>query len=275
MQPCARESKIQRRQNNGAALFLFPMAAPPSASTTAAEGRPATPPHRARPPRTQAPLSNPQPRGGSSPRFVVLNGVAMTLGAMTLVAMTGLTLFGCILTESESDFPTLKVAALSVSNLTANASGGATWKAAFLAERQLDLGDFFFREVHCFVYYNWDPRQPLAAASAEPFALRGAGRTVIQATMKMERAEAVEDIDRERRAVGTAAVGLGLKMRGRYVFKGWWKKSYGSIEAHCDNLKVAFANSTTEGTLVTGGNIVTGDTPPSDGIPSCSYDDVD
>ncbi|KAF7848076.1 hypothetical protein BT93_L2317 [Corymbia citriodora subsp. variegata] len=268
MQPCARESKIQRRQNNGATLFLFPMAAPPSASTTAAEGRPAPPPHRARPPPTQAPLSNPKPRGGFSPRFVVLTGVAMTL-----VAITGLTLFGCI--AIGSDYPTLKVAALSVSNLTANASGGATWKAAFLAEKQLGFGDFSFREVHCFIYYNWDPRQPLAAASVEPFELRGVGRTVIQATMKMERAEAVEDIDRERRSVGTAAVGLGLKMRGRYVFKGLWKKSYGSIEAYCDNLKVAFANSTTEGTLVTGGNTVTGDTPPSDGIPSCSYDDVD
>lgn len=60
-------------------------------------------------------------------------------------------------------------------------------------------------------------------------------------------------------------------MQGTFVLGSWWKKGYGSIEAYCDNLIIAFANSVGEGSLVLGDNLITGDNLPSDNLPSCSY----
>jgi len=198
-----------------------------------------------------------------------------------LMVIPAIFLFICIV--SGPQYPTLRVAALIVSNLTTAAPNGATWKATFLAEKEGTSGNFFFRQVQCFVYYHWDVAHTLAVASAEPFELRGGASAVINARMttterpkEEEEEEVVEDMDRERRSVGTVAVGLGLRMQGRYVFGPWWKKSYDRIEARCDNLRIAFANSTTEGSLVIEANSVTGDSSPSDSspsdsLPSCSY----
>ncbi|KAL3729436.1 hypothetical protein ACJRO7_026537 [Eucalyptus globulus] len=260
------------------------MAPPHSASTTAAMAYPASHPlpsrhqpdernasdlpHRPHRPQPYASLSNPMRRCKSSVCCMV------TAVMSILMVMPALFLFVCIV--SGPQYPTLSVAALIVSNLTTAAPNGATWKATFLAEKEGTCGNFFFRHVQCFVYYHWDVAHTLAVASAEPFELRGGARAVIDARMMtMERPEkeeeAVEDMDREWRSVGTVAVRLGLRMQGRYVFGPWWKKSYDRIEARCDNLRIAFANSTTEGSLVIEANSVTGDSSPSDSLPSCSY----
>lgn len=178
-----------------------------------------------------------------------------------------------------AQYPTLEVTALTVSNLTVAASTGATWKASLLVERIASYGNSSFREIECFIYYHWDTAQPLAVGSVAPFVLRGTSRTVIEVSMTMERPEAavVTDMDRERRSLGTVVIGLDLRMRGLYVYASWWKKRYGRIEARCDNLRIAFANSTTEGSLVISDHIIIGGDspppPPSDNLPSCSYDD--
>ncbi|KAL3729444.1 hypothetical protein ACJRO7_026545 [Eucalyptus globulus] len=191
------------------------------------------------------------PQYKSSVRCIVLTAM-MTI----LIVIPAMILF--IYIVSGSEYPTLRVAGLI-----------ATWRAAFLAEKQVRCGNFFFREGQCFVYYHWDVAHTLAVASAEPFKLRGGGRA--RPKEEEEEEEVVKDMDRERRSVGTVAVGLGLRMQGRYVFGSWWKKSYDRIEAHCDTLRIAFANSTTKGSLVTRGNSVTGDSLLSHSLPSCSY----
>ncbi|KAL3748846.1 hypothetical protein ACJRO7_009999 [Eucalyptus globulus] len=203
------------------------------------------------------------PRCRSSIRCIVLTAV-MT----SLIVLSAMILFLCIVSGSE--YPTLRVAGLTVSKFTVPAP----------TRKRVRYEDFFFREVECFVYYHWDVAQTLAVVSAEPFDLWGGERVVIHARRmtkvwpkeeEEEEEEAVEDMDRKWRSVGTMAVGLGLRMQGRYVFRSWWKKSYHRIKAHCDNLRIAFANSTTEGSLVTEGNSVTSDSLPSHSLPSCSY----
>lgn len=151
-----------------------------------------------------------------------------------------------LLVQITPDYPILKVVELTVSNLT----------------------------VECFVYYHWDIEQPLAVAPAKSFVLQAAtNRIVIKVNMTMERPEVavIEDMDLERRSVGTVAVGLGLSMRGRYVYGSGYKDSHSHIKALCDNLRVTFANSTAEGSLVTGDNLVSGDDPPAYNLPPCSF----
>lgn len=162
--------------------------------------------------------------------------------------------------------PVIKVAALTVSNLTVSASARPSWKASLSVKKSEDFGSLFFREVECVAYYQWDEAQPLGLASMEPFVLRSKDTTVIKATINMERlAEAaVMDINRERRAIGTVAIGLGLRMQATYVLRSWWKRDYGRIEAYCDGLRIAFPDSKGEGSLIT-----------RDTGRSCSYNPVD
>lgn len=80
----------------------------------------------------------------------------------------------------------MKVAGLSVSNLTVAGSAQATWRAALLVEKPEYFGNLFFSELECFVYSRWDEAQPLAVAPAEPFVLRSTDRTVIKAKITME-----------------------------------------------------------------------------------------
>ncbi|KAL3715985.1 hypothetical protein ACJRO7_007705 [Eucalyptus globulus] len=189
-------------------------------------------------------------------------GVFMIAVLILVVLLSIFSYLICILVGPE--YPKMNVAELTVST----ASAGVIWNAALLVEQPEDFGDLFFREVECFVYYHWDATQPLALASVEPFVLRSIDKTVIKVKITMERPveEVLENMNIEQRSVGTVAVGLGLRMQGTYVLGSWWKREYGHIEAYCDNVKVAFANSTGEGRLVTG------DTGGS--LPSCSYNRV-
>ncbi|KAI6678825.1 hypothetical protein NL676_039621 [Syzygium grande] len=235
-------------------------------SSSSAEGTSPSPPASA-----ARPLCNPRRKCRMSVLCVTLAFVAICL------ALVVICFFGRLLNGAEC--PTLEVTALTVSNVTVAASTGATWKASLLVERSASYGNFSSREVECFIYYHWDTAQPLAVASVAPFVLRGASRTVIEARMTMERPEAavVRDMDREQRSIGIVVVGLGLRMRGLYVYASWWKKRHGRIEARCDNLRIAFANSTTEGSLVISDHVIIGgdspSPPPSDNLPSCTYDD--
>ncbi|KAI6674003.1 hypothetical protein NL676_001909 [Syzygium grande] len=226
------------------------------------------------PPRSHAPRSNPQPPCScrmpndwkSDLWFIVVVDSFIVLMAL---AMT------CCVFLAGADYPTLKVSGLTVSNLTVTASTGATWKAAFLFEKT-DFGDLSFSEVECFVHYH-DAAQPLASASTEPFVLRSTDRTVIKVKITMEKSRAViEDMHREWRSVGTVTVGLGLRMQGTYVLDSWWQRSYGRIEAYCDDVKVTLANSTGDGSLITGNNLVASNNLLSfDNLPACSYKGVD
>ncbi|KAI3409453.1 uncharacterized protein J3R85_019279 [Psidium guajava] len=175
------------------------------------------------------------------------------------------------------EYPKLKVAGLTVTNLTVVASTRASWNAALLAEKPEFFGNLLFREVECSLYYRGDEVRPLALSTADRFVLQSTDRYVIKAKIKMERpAEAVvEDMGREWRSVRTVTVGLGLRMHGTYVLGSWWKKDYGYIEAFCNNLTVAFANYAVEGSLVTSNNLVTDDNLPSDNLPPCSYKGVE
>ncbi|KAI6674002.1 hypothetical protein NL676_001908 [Syzygium grande] len=253
-----------------AAVMGYPTRHPPPMGNQPGKhtpGLPHRPPHL---PRSHAARSNPQPPcrcrmpndWKSEQRCIGVEEF--------LIVLTALAILCCILL-ARPEHPMLKVAGLTVSNLTVTGSTGATWKAALLLEKMGYFGDLSFSEVDCFLYYQWDAAQPLATASVEPFVLRS--RTVIKVKITMEKSQAViEDMDREWRSVGTLAIGLGLRMQGTYMLGSWWKRSYGHIEGYCDNLKIASVNSTGDGSLLTGHNSVAGDNLIlSDNLPACSY----
>ncbi|XP_056173478.1 uncharacterized protein LOC130139800 [Syzygium oleosum] len=255
------------------------MASPPPrpapAKAPAGRSGPEPPPRPA--PATAAAASQagpqPPPRGPrpfyKKDKFLYLCLIVF-LEVCVVLVLGSISLF-CVVPPS---YPTVKVAGLIVSNLTVAAPTGATWNADLLVERSWIFGRLFFTEVECFLYYHWDAAQRLAVAPAKPFMLRRTDRTVVKTRMTMgrpEEAAVAEDMDRERRSVGTVVVGLGLRMRGAYAYASWAKKKdIGHIEVRCDDLRIAFANSTTEGSLVTGADIATEDHPAVDNLPSCS-----
>ncbi|XP_056173482.1 uncharacterized protein LOC130139806 [Syzygium oleosum] len=251
------------------------MASPPPrpapAKAPAGRSGPQPPPRPA--PATAAAASQPGPQPPPRGRRPFYKKVFLMvfLGICFILVLGSIFLF-CVVPPS---YPALKVAGLTLSNLTVAAPTGATWNAALLAEGSWIFGRLFFTEVECFLYYHWDAAQRLAVAPAKPFMLRRTDRTVIKVRMTMgrpEEAAVAEDMDRERRSVGTVVVGLGLRMRGAYAYASWAKKKdIGHIEVRCDDLRIAFANSTTEGSLVTGADIATEDHPAVDNLPSCSY----
>ncbi|KAI6678832.1 hypothetical protein NL676_039628 [Syzygium grande] len=250
------------------------MASPPPrpapAKAPAGRSGPQPPPRPA--PATAAAASQPGPQPPPRGRRPFYKNSFLYL---FLLVFLGLCIFWFCVVLAPPSYPALKVAGLTVSNLSVAAPTGATWNAAILADGSWIFGRLFFTEVECFLYYHWDAAQRLAVAPTKPFMLRSTDRTVVKARMTVgrpEEAAVAEEMDRERRSVGTVVVGLGLRMRGAYAYASWAKKKdIGHIEAHCDDLRIAFANSTTEGSLVTGADIATEDHPAVDNLPSCSY----
>ncbi|KAL3727696.1 hypothetical protein ACJRO7_032436 [Eucalyptus globulus] len=159
-------------------------------------------------------------------------------------------------------YPTLKVTGLMVSN--------ATWEATLLAERLGTRGTYLFKQVECFLYYSWDAARPFAVAH---IVIEATMRTWSERSEEEEEAEAEASVIRkmnlEQRCRGMVVVGLGLRMLGTTEFGPWFKGDYVLIEARCNHLSIAFANSSsTEGSLITGINVGGN---PSDNLPSCSF----